>query len=411
MSSGQSSLQVSAPTDFHVHLRQDAMSSLIVPHVRQGGVTTAYVMPNTIPPITTVDQCIAYLDELESHDEQLHLIGTLYLHPSLSREEIKKAAATRSKRTGLQRVMGVKSYPRGVTTNSEGGIESYEAYYEVFDEMEKQGMVLNLHGEVPSNEEQVSMVQEQAAGSDGKFAEYYRYDGGSSLSFPSAKDSQEVSKASDRSRTCYYKGSGRCCQSLRRHGRLYNYPAPLGPGCRRLGGKASPLLQTGCENIPRPQCASGRYQRRCVHITDEERTCTLTPVIGHPRFFLGSDSAPHPVSSKLPSAATHGSAYNALNCGCAAGIYTSSILLPLCATLLDSFGALDSLQKYVSDHGRRFYGLPSHTPTTTVTLRKSVSAIPESYTHPMHADEEDGTKGKIQVVPFWAGKELPWTIE
>lgn len=141
----------------HVHVRQGEMASLIVPHVGQGGMTAGYVMPNTVPPITSVDRCLAYLDDLEAHNEaKVELIGTLYLHPDLMPDEIAKAAATRNPRTGRRRIMGVKSYPRGVTTNSEGGIESYEAYYDVFEEMEKQDMVLNLHGEVPSSEENVS---------------------------------------------------------------------------------------------------------------------------------------------------------------------------------------------------------------------------------------------------------------
>jgi dihydroorotase len=73
---------------------------------------------------------------------------TLYLHPSLTPAEIRKAAES-----GI--VKGVKSYPRGVTTNSDGGVESYEVYYEVFGEMERQGLVLNLHGEVPSDADKV----------------------------------------------------------------------------------------------------------------------------------------------------------------------------------------------------------------------------------------------------------------
>lgn len=73
---------------------------------------------------------------------------TLYLHPSITPTEIQKAAAA-----GIR---GVKSYPRGVTTNSDGGIENYEDYYEVFGAMEKSGLVLNLHGEVPSDAERVS---------------------------------------------------------------------------------------------------------------------------------------------------------------------------------------------------------------------------------------------------------------
>lgn len=147
-------ITIQSPADMHVHLRQDVMSSLVVPHVAKGGITTAYVMPNTVPPLISVDQCMAYLDSLEAHDSQVELIGTLYLHPSITPSEIVKAAQTKSK-TGRRRIMGVKSYPRGVTTNSEGGIESYEAYYPIFEEMQRQNMVLNLHGEVPSQEEQV----------------------------------------------------------------------------------------------------------------------------------------------------------------------------------------------------------------------------------------------------------------
>ena len=147
---------IDAPADMHVHLRQDAMSSLVVPHVRQGGVQTGYVMPNTVPPLTSVDACTAYLDTLETHDRQVELYGTLYLHPSLTPAEIVKAAQTRTV-GGRRRILGVKSYPRGVTTNSEGGIESYETYYPIFEEMQRQQMVLNLHGEVPSNEEKVGV--------------------------------------------------------------------------------------------------------------------------------------------------------------------------------------------------------------------------------------------------------------
>jgi dihydroorotase len=151
-------ITIDSPADMHVHLRQGEMSSLVVPHVKLGGMTTGYVMPNTIPPLLSANECNAYLDTLEAHDSTIELFGTLYLHPSLTPDEIIKASKTKSKR-GKRRIMGVKSYPRGVTTNSEGGIESYEMYYPIFEEMERQGMVLNLHGEVPSNEEEVCMAR------------------------------------------------------------------------------------------------------------------------------------------------------------------------------------------------------------------------------------------------------------
>ena len=113
---------------------------------------------------------------------------------------------------------------------------------------------------------------------------------------------------------------------------------------------------------------------------------------GHPRFFLGSDSAPHPYQSKASASPTE---------GCAAGVYTSPILLPLVAHLLESFGALDKLEGFVSAHGRAFYGRPVVGADKPVTLRRAANRVVgiEGY----------GT-GATHVVPFWAGKSIGWEI-
>lgn len=155
---------VNSPADFHVHLRQGELSKVVTKHVRQGGFDLAYVMvsclgliihkslktgqPNLRPPITTVDQAVEYMKELKAIDDSVDYLMTLYLSPELTPEEVRKAKA--------QGIVGVKSYPRGVTTNSDGGIESYEVYYPVFEEMQSCDLVLNLHGEVPSDSDQVS---------------------------------------------------------------------------------------------------------------------------------------------------------------------------------------------------------------------------------------------------------------
>lgn len=136
-----------APADYHVHVRQGEMSELIAPHVREGGFHLAYVMPNTIPTISSTEQALAYKADLERIAPETEWIMTLYLSPQLTPEEIRKA-----KKAGVR---GVKSYPRGVTTNSDGGIEDYETYYPVFEAMEQEDMVLNLHGEVPSDNDEV----------------------------------------------------------------------------------------------------------------------------------------------------------------------------------------------------------------------------------------------------------------
>jgi dihydroorotase len=117
----------------------------------------------------------------------------------------------------------------------------------------------------------------------------------------------------------------------------------------------------------------------------------LYAVPGHPRFFLGSDSAPHPALSKTTTSP---------NVGCAAGVYTSSHLLALCAALLDSFGALDKLIGYVSLNGRRFYGLPTEN-LSTITVRRSASS-PKV--------ERFNVEGGGELVPFWEGKQIGWEI-
>lgn len=97
------------------------------------------------------------------------------------------------------------------------------------------------------------------------------------------------------------------------------------------------------------------------------------------------------------------------NCGCAAGVYTSPILIPLCATLLESFGALDQVSKFVSENGRKFYQEPAPEGRQLV-LRRVKSKVPEVYVHDAHKMRTDGDGDKLQVVPFYAGKELAWEI-
>ncbi|KAF2012285.1 Dihydroorotase [Aaosphaeria arxii CBS 175.79] len=135
-------IELPAAFDAHVHLRDGEMSQLVTPTIRQGGVNQVYVMPNLVPPITTVQQCLAYRDRLRAIEPNVDYLMSLYLHESITPEVIREA-----KKAGIT---GVKSYPAGVTTNSSSGVLSYEPFYPVFAEMEAQNMILNLHGEVPS---------------------------------------------------------------------------------------------------------------------------------------------------------------------------------------------------------------------------------------------------------------------
>ncbi|KAF2268525.1 Dihydroorotase [Lojkania enalia] len=135
-------LELPAAFDAHVHLRDGEMSQLVTLTIRQGGVNQVYVMPNLVPPVTTVQQCLEYRDRLKAIEPNVEYFMSLYLHESVTPDVIREA-----KKAGIT---GVKSYPAGVTTNSSSGVVDYKTFYPVFAEMEKQNMILNLHGEVPS---------------------------------------------------------------------------------------------------------------------------------------------------------------------------------------------------------------------------------------------------------------------
>lgn len=140
-----SPITLPAGADFHVHLRAPPLSPLVVPTIRQGGVNQVYVMPNLVPPITTVAAALSYREHLISLGSPVGPVDylmTLYLHKDITPETIRDSASS-----GF--ILGVKSYPAGVTTNSAVGVHNYDEFFEVFAEMEKLGLVLNLHGEVP----------------------------------------------------------------------------------------------------------------------------------------------------------------------------------------------------------------------------------------------------------------------
>ena len=136
-----------ASADFHVHLRDGAMMEAVTPTISTGGVDTVYVMPNLIPPLTTVSAVKEYHAKLQRLSPETTFLMSLYLSPEITVETIKVA-----KESGI--IYGVKSYPAGVTTNSSSGVVDYEIFYPVFSAMQEHGLILNLHGEVPSSEEE-----------------------------------------------------------------------------------------------------------------------------------------------------------------------------------------------------------------------------------------------------------------
>ncbi|KAI0347549.1 dihydroorotase [Trametopsis cervina] len=340
-------LTIAAPADFHVHLRQGTFAELVTPHVRQGGFALAYVMPNLQPPVLNTEEALLYKAQLQAIDPVVEYMMTLYLSPSLTPDEIRKASAAG--------IAGVKSYPRGVTTNSDGGIESYEAYYPVFAAMQDVDMVLNLHGEVPSSAATNTCVLNAEPAFLPHLVRLH-------AAFPRLRIVLE--HATTRAAVECVKGLGDtvACTITAHH---------LALTVDDWAGQAH------------------HFCKPVAKYPDDRQALQDVVKEGHPRFFLGSDSAPHPPHKKATATP---------NTGCAAGVYTSPVLLPLVAHLLESFGALDKLEGFVSAHGRAFYRRPARE-GAQVTLRRAESVVPEAW-----------SVGEDSVVPFWAGRELGWEI-
>ncbi|KAI0750835.1 hypothetical protein C8Q80DRAFT_1098138 [Daedaleopsis nitida] len=348
MSASTETISVVSPADFHVHLRQGELAEVVTKHVRQGGFSLAY--PNLKPPITSTEQALQYRDTLRAIDPSVDYLMTLYLSPDLTPEEIRKAV-----RAGI---VGVKSYPRGVTTNSEGGIESYEAYYPVFAAMEETGMVLNLHGEVPS----AAATNICVLNAEPAFLPHLRK---LHADFPKLRIVLEHATT---------RAAVECVKSL---------------------GDTVGCTITAHHLALTVDDWAGQSWHFCKPVAKyPDDRAALQEVIreGHPRFFLGSDSAPHPYESKGAASPTQ---------ACAAGVYTSPILLPLVAHLLESFGALDRLEGFVSSHGRAFYRRPVGESEKSVTLRRAASKV---------VGTEGYGRGATHVVPFWAGQEIGWEL-
>lgn len=366
-------LEIPSPADFHVHLRQGPMSELVTPHVALGGIDLAYVMPNTTPPLSSAQETVEYIEKLQALAPETRFLGTMYLSPSITPDEVRRAAAAG--------VRGVKSYPRGVTTNSDGGIEDYEVYFPVFEAMQECGMVLNLHGEIPSDPDNGVCV----FNAEPLFLAHL----------------EKIHKHFPRLRIVLEHATTRAAVEC----------------VKRCGDTVACSI-----TVHHLQLIVDDWAGKPVHfckpvakMPDDREALREVIREGHPRFFLGSDSAPHPLASKYPSPASkHDSTDEfALTCGCAAGVYTSPILVPLCATLLESFGALDKLSAYVSENGRRFYNEPAQ-PGKMLKLRRATpddAPVPSAYVHTACMSKSDSDPTKLQVMPFYAGKRLGWVIE
>ncbi|GAA5918820.1 hypothetical protein JCM1841_002754 [Sporobolomyces salmonicolor] len=371
----QQQITLPAPFDAHVHLRQGNLMRLVTPHVELGGVRMAFVMPNLVPPLTTPSQTLAYVKDLQSVAPNLHILPSLYLTNQLTPEHIREA-----KRGGI---VGVKSYPRGVTTNSEGGVgmEGYAVYDEVFAEMEKQDMVLNLHGEVPSD---VDGDGTCVLNAEERFIPHLRE---INRKFPKLRIVLEH---------CTTAAAVEAVKSL-----PANVVATITPHHLSL------TIDGACST-------SLGFCKPLAKFPSDRAALRAAVRSGSPKFFLGSDSAPHPSSSKLPAlhvaqiVAEDGTSTEevTLPSPCAAGIYTSSHLIPLTAEIFErSDIPLERLEGFCSRFGREFYGFPAKE-GDEVTIRRVEGGkkVDKAFKY-----EKEG-QGDEWVIPFLAGETIGWEV-
>lgn len=324
--------------DLHVHLRQGELMKTAVAATEAGGVGRCLVMPNTRPPVCTVEQATAYRDELLRENDRLEYLMTLYLSPQATPDELRRAA-----RAGI---VGVKCYPQGVTTNSDRGVSDLARYDPVFQAMSDEGLVLELHGECAS------------------------------------------CHADD---TCVLNAEQRFLPELERlHSTFpalrivleHVTTAAAVAKVKELGDTVAATITAHHLELVVDDWA-GRNHNFCKPVaklpSDREALRTVVAE-GHPRFFLGSDSAPHPVSAKECAEAC-------------AGVFTAPLLLPYLADTFDRLGCLERLRDFASSFGWRFYGLSA--PDSQMTLVREEQTVPNCCGN---------------VVPFRSGETLAWSL-
>ena len=340
-------LTLRRPDDWHVHLRDGAMLALAAEHTaRQFG--RAIVMPNLVPPVTTVAAAAAYrqriLDALpEQHD--FTPLMTAYLTDTIDPDEIAAGHAD-----GV--FTACKLYPAGATTNSAAGVTNIRNIHPVLERMERIGMPLLVHGEVVAAE--VDVFDREAVFIDTVLAPLVG-------AFPELKVVLEHITTEQAVQFVESSGANLAATITAHH--LHIDRNALFTGGLRPHAYCLPV-------------AKRRHHRQALR---------RAAVSGNPKFFLGTDSAPHPRADKESA------------CGCA-GIFSAPVALESYAQVFDAEGALDRLEAFASEFGPRFYGLPLN--AGEVVLHRAAQPVPERV-----------CRNDLEVVPFHAGEVLPWRFE
>ncbi|WP_291214562.1 dihydroorotase [Hydrogenophaga sp.] len=339
-------LTITRPDDWHLHVRDGDALRTVVPHTAaQFG--RAIIMPNLKPPVTTAAQAVAYRDRIRAavpEGTSFEPLMTLYLTDNLPADEI-----ARAKDAG---VVALKLYPAGATTNSDAGVTDIRKTYKTLEAMQRAGLLLLVHGEVTSPD--IDLFDREAVFIDQQMIPLRR-------DFPELKVVFEHITTKEAAQYVAEAGPFTAA-TLTAHHLLYNRNAIFTGGIR-----------------PHYYCLP--VLKRETH----RQALLAAATSGNDRFFLGTDSAPHP--AHLKEHAT----------GCA-GCYTAHAAIEMYAEAFDSVGALDKLEAFASFNGPAFYGLPRN--SGSVTLKRESWTTPESFRF-----------GEADLKPLRGGEVLPWRLQ
>jgi dihydroorotase len=338
-------LTITRPDDWHLHVRDGDALQTVVPHTAaQFG--RAIIMPNLRPPVTTAAQAIAYRERIQAAvpaGVSFEPLMTLYLTDNLPPDEIKRARDAG--------VVAAKLYPAGATTNSDAGVTDLRKTYKTLEAMQREGLLLLVHGEVTSSE--IDLFDREAAFIDTQLIPLRR-------DFPELKIVFEHITTKEAAH--YVRDADRfTAATITAHHLLYNRNAIFTCGIRPHY-YCLPVLKREAHRVALVEAA----------------------VSASSKFFLGTDSAPHP--AHLKEHAT----------GCA-GCYTAHAAMELYAEAFDAAGSLDKLEAFASFNGPAFYGLPRN--VGHITLKKESWLPPESFAF-----------GEAQLKPLRSGESLPWRL-
>nr|WP_226819023.1 dihydroorotase [Acidithiobacillus montserratensis] len=335
------------PDDWHLHLRDGAtMASVLTDTARR--FARAIVMPNLKPPVTTVELASAYRDRILAaleKDAVFQPLMTLYLTDNTTASDIEAA-----KSSGF--IQAVKYYPAGATTHSENGVTDLKRVYKVLAAMQKHDLPLLLHGEVTDPE--VDVFDREAVFIERHLQPLIR-------DFPGLR--MVLEHITTRTAAQFVAEAGpQLAATITAHHLLLNRNALFAGGIR-----------------PHHYCLP--ILKRETH----RQALVQAATSGNPRYFLGTDSAPHPRQDKESA------------CGCA-GIYTAHAAIELYAEVFAAAGALDRLEAFASFHGPDFYRLPRN--QDSIILEKSSWTVEESL-----------DCGKDSLIPLRAGQAVHWRIK